>query len=171
MNKKIKFKVGDKIKGISNSYPITDKNMYLGKIEEVKEYAIKVLILKHEIPNFVGEEYWVHDPEGRFEIVESKNRKFFKKLPNDFTGTLEVENGYIVEKEILDDVEKEYLKNVIKPFRNRVNYISKETICTCGHYILINLVDDYIPLPIFKKETMYKGMEADKEYTLKELGL
>ena len=171
MNREIKFKVGDKIKGISDKYSITNKDMYLGEIKSVGDYYIEILVLEHKNPKYIGETCTVEALTGRFEIVESKNRKFFKKLPNDFTGTLEVENGYIVEKEILDDVEKEYLKNVIKPFRNRVNYISKETTCTCGHYILINLVDDYISLPIFKKETMYKGMKADKEYTLKELGL
>lgn len=172
MNKKIKFKVGDKIKGISNSYPITDKDMHLGKIEEVKKYAIKVLILDHKIPYFVGEKYWVHDPEGRFEIVERKNGKFFKKLPNDFSGTLEVENGYILEKEILDDVEKEYLSAVIKPFKNKVKSIIKTSGKINGEYICICIYDDCsINFPFFKKGTMYKGMEVGKQYTLEELGL
>lgn len=171
MNKEIKFKVGDKIKGISDNYGITNKDMYLGEIKEVDEDSILILVLKHKNSMLIGITYYAFNPEGKFEIVESKNRKFFKKLPNDFTGTLEVENGYIVEKEILDDVEREYLKNVIKPFRNRVNYISKETICTCSHYIFVDLVDDYISLPIFSNKTMYKGMEADKTYTLEELGL
>lgn len=39
------------------------------------------------------------------------------------------------------------------------------------YYIHIDLGNDDIALPFFKKETMYKGMKADKEYTLKELGL
>lgn len=30
---------------------------------------------------------------------------------------------------------------------------------------------DYCSLPWFRKGTMYKGMETDKEYTLEELGL
>ena len=167
----MKFKVGDKIKGISYEYNITNKDMYLGEIIGISTKTVEIKVLKHKNRLYVGKKYYALNPEGKFEIVESKNRKFFKKLPNDFTGTLEVENGYIVEKEILDDVEKEYLKNVIKPFRNRVNYISKETTCICNHYILIDLVDDYITLPIFSNKTMYKGMKADKEYTLKELGL
>lgn len=33
------------------------------------------------------------------------------------------------------------------------------------------LNDSLIILPFFKKNTMYKGMKANKEYTLKELGL
>ena len=133
----MKFKVGNKVKGISDEYNITNKDMCLGEIKEIGEYYIKILVLKHKNRLYVGKKYYALNPEGKFEIVKNKNRKFFKKLPNDFTGTLEVENGYIVEKEILDDVEKEYLKNVIKPFRSRVKCISKETTCTCSYYILI----------------------------------
>lgn len=99
------------------------------------------------------------------------NEKFFKKLPNDFTGTLEVENGYIVEKEILDDVEKEYLSAVIKPFKDKVEYICKSDNWI-GEYINIKIAkDSTIVLPYFDKNTMYEGMEVRKEYTLEELGL
>ena len=80
-------------------------------------------------------------------------------------------------KPVLNDDEKEYLGNVIKPFRNRVIYIIKDE-CTLGEYLEICLrhYDDgcssySIILPYFKKGTMYKGMELDKEYTLYELGL
>lgn len=30
---------------------------------------------------------------------------------------------------------------------------------------------DFIELPKFKRDTMYEGMEADKAYSLEELGL
>lgn len=33
------------------------------------------------------------------------------------------------------------------------------------------LNEDFASLPLFEKETMYKGMEVDKKYTLEELGL
>ena len=78
---------------------------------------------------------------------------------------------------ILDDVEKKYLSAVIKPFRDRVKNICRidclgET--SSGYqYIYITLSDDSynIDLPIFKKDTMYQGMEPGHSYTLKELGL
>ena len=80
-------------------------------------------------------------------------------------------------KPALNDDEKEYLGNVIKPFRNRVIYITKNE-CTLGEYLEIYLrhYDDgcssySIVLPYFKKGTMYNGMELYKEYTLYELGL
>ena len=105
------------------------------------------------------------------ELVLVGKKKFFKKLPNDFTGTIEVENGYIVEKEILDEEEKEYLSNVIKPFRDKVEYIVKET-SSYNEYIKITIKNDGgLCFPNFKKGTMYKGMKKNKEYTLEELGL
>lgn len=105
------------------------------------------------------------------ELVLVKKEKFFKKLPNDFTGTIEVENGYIVEKEILDEEEREYLSSVIRPFRHKVKYIVKFD-CLPEEYISIWLPhDEVINLPYFKKGTMYKGMEKCKKYTLEELGL
>ena len=105
------------------------------------------------------------------ELVLVDKKKFFKKLPNNFTGTIEVENGYIVEKEILDEEEKEYLSNVIKPFRDKVEYIIKFD-CYPEEYISIWLPEhETTDLPCFKRGTMYKGMEIEKKYTLEELGL
>lgn len=71
---------------------------------------------------------------------------------------------------ILDDVEKAYLSAVLKPFRKKVGYVKK---INCGkiEFLKIYLEDDSIPFPFFTKDTMYKGMEADKDYTLEELGL
>ena len=76
----------------------------------------------------------------------------------------------------LDDKEKEYLGNVLIPFRDIVKYVDKlETYWVDnGEFIFISLGDDineHISLPWFPKGSMYKGMETGKKYTLKELGL
>lgn len=75
---------------------------------------------------------------------------------------------------ILDDVEKQYLSAVIKPFRKRVKHISKEEDRfddTC-EFIHIKLSDeDIADFPDFKANTMYKGMEIGRKYSLEELGL
>lgn len=106
------------------------------------------------------------------ELILVSKIKHFKSLPSNYTGTIEVENGFIQEKEILDEAEKRYLKAVIRPFKNKVNHISKEDCYDGDCYISIELDDEEdIKLPYFKKETMYNGMEEDKRYTLKELGL
>ena len=77
---------------------------------------------------------------------------------------------------ILEEVEKEYLSNIIKPFRDRVIYI-KKVKCHNQYFISIKInskiVDsgeEYIMLPFFQN-AMYKGMESNKNYTLKELDL
>lgn len=83
-------------------------------------------------------------------------------------------------EDILDEEEKKYLSAVIKPFRDRVEYIKKiDMYLGCNKYCEYIFGDlgneddavDAFSLPYFPKGTMYKGMETDKEYTLKELGL
>lgn len=69
---------------------------------------------------------------------------------------------------ILNNAERQYLSAAIKPFRQKVKYISK--VCLKNEIlIVIDLGDEDIPS--FEKGTMYKGMKENKKYTLKELGL
>lgn len=77
------------------------------------------------------------------------------------------------EQEVLDDVEREYLSAVIKPFRKKVMYISKQkNFNTRMEYLRIVLFDeDCMYLPHFEENTMYKGMELCKCYKPEELGL
>lgn len=73
-------------------------------------------------------------------------------------------------EEILDETEKRYLASVIRPFRDKVEAITKEL--SNKEFISIELKDEAsINFPYFKKGTMYKGMKKYKKYTLKELGL
>ena len=81
--------------------------------------------------------------------------------------------------DILDKQEKEYLRNVIKPFRNRVSYIDKKYgPSRKSEYIKIFVNDDkYIGayrdfiLLYFKTGTMFQRMEINEEYTPNELGI
>lgn len=80
-----------------------------------------------------------------------------------------------VKKTILDQAEKEYLSAIIKPFRDMVTSVIKYE-SSIYEYIAIRYRDleEYIGtvrLPSFKKDTMYKGMEIGKAYSLNELGL
>ena len=82
--------------------------------------------------------------------------------------------------EILDDKEKEYLSNIIKPFKKYVksitkaNWFGQEQIeirykdFVDRHF---HNVQSLMALPTFKAGTMYRGMELNKEYTLEELGI
>ena len=86
----------------------------------------------------------------------------------------------IVHPQILDDTEKRYLKGVIRPFRDRVEFISKVVMdyqggCTdCYNcYICIRFTDSSkdMSFPVFCETDMYKGMKLYEKYTLEELGL
>lgn len=170
------FKVGDKvrIKSIEEIRRI-DKGLY-GIVEEyLKElqggvytiedidYNQNICILLEDITSFGF----------KCDYLE-KVDTFYKTLPNDYSGKLVIEKGQVIEKEdkkeILDEVEKEYLRAVIKPFRKRMTCIKKSRYFNY-EFIILNLDNDGIFLPSFKKGKMYKGMKEDKEYTLEELGL
>lgn len=73
---------------------------------------------------------------------------------------------------ILDEAEKEYLKGVIRPFKNMVVFIKKTCNYASCQWIEIAVeANKTIALPGFKKDEMYKGMKLEKEYTIEELDL
>lgn len=76
-------------------------------------------------------------------------------------------------EEILDEVEKRYLTEVIRPLRKRIQFIQKKKeITEINPYIRIVCEDnDNLVFPYITNNSMYKGMEVNKKYTLKELGL
>ena len=84
---------------------------------------------------------------------------------------------YEANKEILDEAEKRYLKQVIRPYKD-VKSIQKYIFSNKRLAKIQIWVPDIrgtgcwsIDLPPFKKDTMYKNMEDNKDYTLEELGL
>ena len=108
-------------------------------------------------------------------VIKYEGERVGKIVPNseksfpDWAGWLESE--YV--PQILDKKEKEYLAAVIKPFRKDIKYITKKDfVIKAKEYLLIKMHDlSTAGLPLFEKETMYKGMEVNREYTLEELGL
>lgn len=102
-------------------------------------------------------------------IIFSKEMKPSETGSNVYNAWLEAE----YKPPILDDVEKAYLSAVIKPFRKRIKYFRKINHSSVNNdqFLCIVLAGDRCGLPNFKKGTMYKGMEVDKDYTLEELGL
>lgn len=168
----MKLKVGDKVKLKNRRGKEWNRNgkmdKYIGKIVTVSNITLgNGFTIKEDDGR--GFPRWVFRLEDIEYVVKQKH---FKSLPNNYTGTIEVENGFIQEKEILDDTEKRYLKAVIRPFKNRVRYISNKEWYDGDRYIFIVLDSgEHIALPYFKKGTMYNGMKDNKEYTLKELGL
>lgn len=74
-------------------------------------------------------------------------------------------------EEILDEIEKEYLRGVIRPFRKDIDNIVKVRESQKEHLTIHFKDTDYMTFKDFYKNKMYKGMKANKEYTLEELGL
>ena len=77
---------------------------------------------------------------------------------------------------ILDEAEKRYLTNIIRPFKDQVIAIAKRS-ANYGEFIDI-MIDEgdigdcgNIYLPYFKPDKMYKNMKVNREYTLDQLGL
>lgn len=86
-----------------------------------------------------------------------------------------------VEEKILDDDEKRYIKNIVRPFWKKVIYVSKERSYEDNSLEYIDIVyregnnndnlTEHLCFPYFTTLSMYKNMEISKEYTLKELGI
>lgn len=74
---------------------------------------------------------------------------------------------------ILDDAERRYLSAVIRPFRSDVTGISKKKALTTEREHIEISIQGYngACLPWYDAGTMYRGMEPEHLYTLKELGL
>lgn len=83
----------------------------------------------------------------------------------------------IYDPQILDDVERKYLKMVLKPFHDEVEYVEKlysypiDGGIYNNEYLHIKLYDGEFTFPDFDRRKMYTGMELSKKYTVKELGI
>lgn len=98
----------------------------------------------------------------------------YENLSLNFTPNLQ--ELYYYYDTILDDTEKRYLSKIIKPFKDRVRYIRKTQCGGVGYYIQIMFIEidatpNFIDLPTFKGNTMYKNMKLDIQYTLDELDI
>lgn len=120
------------------------------------------------------------NPSQAFKILDGTNVVFEKPILLNrvdlslFLSWLEEE----YKPNILGEKEKEYLAAVIKPFRDVVLWIKKESIegykeewISIGYKSKNNNGFGVATLPNFKTGTLYKDMEADKQYNLKELEL
>lgn len=133
-------------------------------LELREEFKIQGLSLRYRVGN-TGLQYYSETEES---WVTSN-----KLLPMLLQGEISITK---VEQPILDDIEKKYLSNIIKPFRNKIKWIRKLSSPTENfEYIRICYQDhnytNVLNFPDFKVGTMYKNMKQDKLYTLKELGI
>lgn len=131
-----------------------------------------------------------------FEVIVKNNPNYVKEvlacvmsvdeIERVLTGELKHDNDYSARDKremdflnanyvqpVLDNIEKEYLSDVIRPFRHKIKSIRKSS-CSGQYFIEINMKDchDRVCLPYFSTNSkMYKGMKARQNYTLNDLGL
>lgn len=180
----MKFAIGDKVKvrkdlkngycGIDNLEDYQNDKVFtieqgIGNVHKLLEdkagyYFIEEMLMPAEEEIILKA---IKNEQGFYEIRMPKEIKVYSYGRN--RGGYEYINC-IKKVEILDKQEKEYLRAVIKPFRDKVKYIGKN-FSNGSEYISINVNGEFVIFPYFKKGTMYKGMEQNKEYTLEELGL
>ena len=164
----------------------TEKSVipYLKNLELVKEYTYEDL-KKNPIGTkitFEDGEVFVKNGEDKFE--SPSNYTYIgnlKSLEHYTLGKIikieepTYETVYEYKPEILDEVEKRYLRRVIRPFKDKIKTIRKtdnKMNSKDNQYITITFKEDFnMDFPNFEPNTMYKRMELYKEYTLKELGL
>ena len=129
-------------------------------------------------------EFYKEEIEKRYHYINTQSNEIFTEnlmmAINDVyqkfgLSSIDILDWLCDEHQILDKEEKEYLSAVIRPFRNKVKHIVKwqhyDSASTDETFIGILLNKETISLPYFESNTMYKGMEINKKYTLEELGL
>ena len=98
------------------------------------------------------------------------NRELFKSIKWEDDEPTRISDIY--DPQILDEAEREYLKTILKPFHEKVDYVVKlwEHFYS-KEYLFIKLYDGSFAFPDFDPGKMYAGMEQDREYKLDELGI
>ena len=118
-----------------------------------------------------GDALLIIKEDGIYRLFKNKWVKTNYFLDSLLTGKIE-----IIKKPILDDNEKEYLCNVIKPLEIKVMEIRKVNYDDKWEQLIIEyenkIGEPYmITMPIFDKGTMYRGMDTNISYAPEELGL
>lgn len=135
------------------------------ELELREEFKIRGLSLRYRVAN-TGLQYYSETEDS---WVTSN-----KLLPMLLQGEISIIK---VEQPILDNIEKKYLSSIIKPFRDRIVWVRKFESPNNENleFIKIAYRDNFginvLNFPDFRAGKMYRGMELDKAYTLKELGL
>lgn len=117
-----------------------------------------------------GENVYIKFNEKGYLFIYPKEVRFVLRV-RDITK----DDWEVYHEPILDATERRYLRNVIRPFKDKIDYlmisdnvfgVNQVRLGGYGKFEKVLLL-----FPKFEKDTMYKGMKVDKPYTLKELGL
>ena len=115
-----------------------------------------------------------NEVEGLFDTEVGKVDMFDRRFSDVLFKNVTWENSPIQyrDSELLTPKEREYLKLVFKPFASDIVYVQKRQFSDVEHIRAITYKSSTsIVFPDFEKGTMYKKMEPETKYTLKELGI
>ena len=113
---------------------------------------------------------------GEYDIVKVDNDVTFNYFNTEYCAKA-IGNHFNTEyglgkENILTDKEREYLKVVIEPIKDKINFIVKlEYIALQKQCIRIHLNEGCMELYPFDTNTQFINMVLNKEYTLEDLGL
>lgn len=132
-------------------------------------------------PDFFAETLGNLIEESIYDCADCPFVKFCESLPENETSKLScvniIKKWSKAEAAILDEIEREYLKAVLAPWLNKCKVRIKKynNWNDTNEWLEVNIyfkgsINTFI-FPTFPTKTMYVGMENDREYTPKELGL
>lgn len=149
-----------------------DKWIYAGKLNEGGNIYKPIII---HMNKGIIKEYSIREFMANFDFyLRATSNEHVDMIAVILPGCVK---SYMIERPCLDNVELDYLKNIIRPFQNKVDFVIlvKNTMFLeqkKNVRIRVHLKDhDFITLPFFKEGEMYKAMEPNVKYTLKDLGI
>ncbi len=175
----MKYKVGDVVKVRSDLdinkryklfYVTADMLKFKGKLVRIARVLNDCYNIYEDLKR------WSWSDEMFEPFTEEDVKKHFEEYAKSFKD-YDIKFEVKKKESILDEEEKKYLSAIIRPFRDRVEYILKGDRGDNRSYIIIVIksIDkdrkESICSPYFETNKMYKGMEEGKEYTLEELGI
>jgi len=152
-----------------------DKISYYELLGMIKENNIP-LNIEVELAHKKRKYTMAIDTDGSFlyyDLVGHEDENFPSYLSECFLEYMMFDKNIRIIDEILTKEEKEYLANVIKPFKDRIRYIIKKrgsSDTTEYIYIMLDNEETFY-LPVFEKGKYYKRMEIEKPYRLEYLEL
>lgn len=173
INKKYEVKNSEKYFELINSF--TKKDLEDGDIVTYRNGKKRIV---NKTKNKI---VYINDPENLSFYLNNFRNDLTSKIDNEYdiikVEKTQCETVFERKEEVLDETEKRYLAGVIRPFRDKIEYIEKINRVLIPEkkdkeYLKIILKnDDMMNLPDFEGDSMYKGMKTNRKYALKELGL
>lgn len=151
--------------------------------KKIKEIAKEVYTIGHKTGNCKGcpFENLIECDFVRCSGDSATVEKIATQIEKEYTKhkkIIETIENYEIPVPILDEIEKKYLTNVLRPYARKYDTIEIKKILSFDgiqEYLHVSFIGvngkDCLEFPYFSKNTMYKNMKIGKWYTVDELDL